>query len=167
MRIKKWLKELAAFAIIAFVIVVAVDWWRAPKMPEYANLNQQITLNGQPVDLQQLSQDKPVLIYFWATWCGICKTTTPMVKTLANDGVRVITVALQSGSDAELGPKLAGTGFTLPTINDADGAISADWGVSVTPTFAIVYQGNIVHSSTGWTSAWGLKSRLWLTTFMH
>lgn len=167
MWVKKWLKELAALIVIMLVIISAVDWWRAPKMPENANLSQQLSLTNQPIDINQMSQNKPVLLYFWATWCGVCKSTTPMVRELANENIQVVTIAVQSGIDAELQPILARTGFNLPTINDPDGWISDDWEVDAMPTFVIIYQGNIVHSTTGWSSSWGLKLRLWLTTVFN
>ena len=46
-------------------------------------------------------------------------------------------------------------------VNDADGRISAALHVRATPTIAIIKNGRLRLSTSGWTSATGLKLRLW------
>ena len=40
------------------------------------------TLDGKPVDLSQFVGKTPVLIEFWATWCGNCQQLEPAMKSL-------------------------------------------------------------------------------------
>jgi thiol-disulfide isomerase/thioredoxin len=60
------------------------------------------TLDGETVTLAALSKDEPVLLYFWASWCGVCRFTTPEVARLRSEGENVMTIALRSGNEAEV-----------------------------------------------------------------
>lgn len=45
----------------------------------------EITLTDATFDQEVLKSDMPVLVDFWAPWCGPCKIIGPIVEELAKD----------------------------------------------------------------------------------
>lgn len=154
-------RELLILMAIVLAIVAAMDWLRAPQAPVAFDSQMLATLEGESVSLAQLSRERPLLVYFWASWCGVCRFTTPDVAQLRAEGANVLTVALRSGDDNQVAHWLSRKRLALPVVNDPRGELSAQWQVGVTPTFVVISQGRVVQSTTGWTSYWGMKLRLW------
>lgn len=116
-------------------------------------------LNGDSLVVGRGAQ--PTLVYFWASWCGICRLKEGSMESIARDH-RVISVALSSGDDKEVRQYLASRGLKLPVINDPEGAISARWGVRATPTAFIVDRDGVIRfREVGYTTEWGLRLRMW------
>lgn len=160
-KVRRWLREGLVLILLLAVVLFVMDMWRAPKLPASFDNAALQTLDGRSVTLSELSEDRPLLLYFWASWCGVCRYTTPDVAHLAQEGANVMTIGLRSGDDTQLAAWLARKKLELPVINDADGALSRNWQISATPTFVVLDKGQIVSSTTGWTSLWGIKLRLW------
>ncbi|MCI6004057.1 MAG: thioredoxin [Blautia sp.] len=46
-------------------------------------------ITAQNFDAEVLKSEKPVLVDFWATWCGPCMRQGPIVEALAEEGYAV------------------------------------------------------------------------------
>ena len=160
-RFRKWGKELLSVLTIISVVSFAMDYYYSSTMPSGAAPNiSAVTIQGERVDVNALSQQgKPVVVYFWATWCGACKFVSPTINRFSKNN-HVVTVALSSGNDARVASYLNAKEYDFAVVNDADGQISKQWGVRVTPTIAIIKDGQIKYISAGVTTPWGL----WLRT---
>ena len=101
-RLKRWGKELVVLVLLVAVVSLGMDWLRSPQAPSDWSSTPLQTLTGETVSLQAMSQDKPLLIYFWATWCAVCKFTSPSVNQLVQEGENVMTVALRSGDGPQV-----------------------------------------------------------------
>ena len=44
-----------------------------------------LSLNGKNFEEEFLKSTKPVLIDFWASWCGPCKMMSPVIDEIADD----------------------------------------------------------------------------------
>ncbi|MGD8265292.1 MAG: protein disulfide oxidoreductase [Chromatiales bacterium] len=149
-------------ALLVIAIVIGISSWRthdAASGP--APLLSGMTLTGETFSLPE-QPGEPVLVYFWASWCPVCKLQESNIARLSQK-YPVITVAMSSGTDDEVREYLEQEGVMFRVINDESGEISNRWGVRGVPTtFVIDGGGEIRFVESGYTTTPGLMVRRWL-----
>ncbi len=156
--VRRWLINIALLVLVYWAVQSyqsrdAVTSGAAPDI-------EGVTMSGEALSLQSL-RGEPVLIYFWATWCGICSLTRDSIDNIAQHHA-VITIASQSGAAADVQRYIDENNVSAPVINDEQGFIGQRYGVKAFPSiFIIDPQGEISDVEIGLSSEWGLRLRLW------
>jgi thioredoxin 1 len=88
-----------------------------------------VEISDGSFETEVLKSDKPVLIDFWAPWCGPCRMIAPIVEELASenqDGIKVAKINIDDSPNT-----------------------AATYGVSSIPTLMIFKKGDVVDRFVG------------------
>ncbi len=87
-----------------------------------------ITITSQNFEKEVTSSEKPVLIDFWASWCGPCRMLSPIVDEIAEerDDIKVCKVNV-----------------------DDEQALAGRFGVMSIPTLVVIQNGQLKNKSVG------------------
>jgi cytochrome c biogenesis protein CcmG/thiol:disulfide interchange protein DsbE len=116
---------------------------------------------GEMLDIEKL-RGKPVILNFWATWCGPCYEEHPTLVANARNlpGVQFVGVVFNDDED-KIMRFLAERGTAYPTLLDANGKTAIAYGVGGVPeTFFINPAGTIVAKFAGPLSTAELQANL-------
>ena len=75
-----------------------------------------------------MNSEKPVLVDFWASWCGPCRMVIPVVEKIAEEYPEYKVVKVNVDEEQEL---------------------AAQFGVMSIPTLMVVKNGEVVNKSVG------------------
>jgi thioredoxin 1 len=99
-----------------------------------------VNINRNNLKEVVLQSGKPVLIDFWATWCGPCRMQSPIIEELAGE---------------------VGNSAVVAKLNvDENPDIASQFSVMSIPTLVVVKDGKVVSRKVGVTPKAALKSLL-------
>ena len=87
-----------------------------------------IAINIENFHTEVISSDKPVLLDFWASWCGPCRMVAPVVEEIAEECADIKVGKVNVDEQ----PELAGR-----------------FGVMSIPTLVVMKDGKIVNQAVG------------------
>ena len=94
-------------------------------------------------------RDRPVFVYFWASWCPPCKTEAPLIQRLWPEfearGYVFVGVNIQD-QEQDARRFIQEHGLTFPQVRDREGAVYLDYGVYGLPESFFLKPGLLVHA---------------------
>lgn len=87
-----------------------------------------ISVNKNNFNQEVMNSDKPVLMDFWAPWCGPCRMVVPLVEEIAKERSDIKVVKINVDEEQEL---------------------AMQFGVMSIPTLVVMKNGKIVNQVTG------------------
>ncbi len=163
---RQWKSHLITLAL-ALAVVLGVNAWQTRHVPDGAAPEFTAPLAGTDaaLTLAQWRAQHPgraVALHFWADWCPICKLEEGSVTAVQQDWP-VLAVAMRSGDAGKVARVLAQRQLPWPSVVDADGRLSASYGLKAVPAFIVLdAEGHIRHAAVGYTTEAGMRLRLWL-----
>jgi len=109
------------------------------------NFHASIVANAPVADQKSLELNelhgKPVVLDFWATWCGPCNVSAPIVNSIAQRyrDRGLVVVGVNVDDEPALVPRFVQKkNLTFPIVFDDGKAISRDYGATTLPTLVVV-----------------------------
>ncbi len=116
--------------------------------------------DGKEVKLSDF-EGKPVILNFWATWCGYCVQEMPDFEAAFKEhGDDIQFMIINTDDGIGNGEKfIADKGYTFPTYYDLEYNAAITYGISGIPrTIAIDKDGNIRYNRAGMVDAEALEN---------
>lgn len=132
--------------MLSLVVLLAGCGGQGPSVGKPAPDFQLSSLDGQLVSLSDL-KGSPVLLNFWASWCGPCVHEMPYLQQIYEKwqvmGLVLLAINIME-SPSEVDNFMQSQGLNFPVLLDSNGAIATQYDIQAIPTTFLIDSSGIV-----------------------
>jgi len=156
--LKSILKEIVTIVVLIFILSNIISYVRKPDMG--STQLPQIEVQLLDGSMFSVEEGKPLILHYWALWCPTCKLEAPNIESVSKEH-NVLTIAVNSGSNAKLQAYMKEHGLSFKVFNDSEGTWAKRFKVEAFPTtFVYDAKGELRFTEVGYTTTAGLLARL-------
>ena len=136
---KRMLKDWAVALSLGIVVFLGIQWLQPkPQIPEIAPDFTVQTLEGDAITLSEL-RGSPVVINFWATWCGPCRQEVPAFSAFAtaHPEIPVLGLSVDDGPISRVKRIVKEWSIAYPVAVVGE-ALQAQYDISTLPTTVVI-----------------------------
>lgn len=140
------------FSILLLTAAVSFSFGQESRFPDMILSD----LDGNKVDIKAMSQDGPVAISFWATWCGPCMLELNAINEVIDDwveetGVKFYAISIDDSKTVNrVRPMVNGKGWDFNILLDTNNELKRMLNFSTPPFSLVVKNGEIVYQHLGY-----------------
>jgi len=156
--VKSIVKEILIGAVALFILSNIMSYVLKPELSSTQLPEVEVTLLDNSA--YSLKKGKPIVLHFWATWCKVCKLEVANIERLSKE-YEVLTIAVNSGENAEITAYMKERELSFKVLNDVDGSWAKQFKVEAFPTtFMYDGTGELRFTEVGYTTTAGLLARM-------
>src|SRR5690554_2230918 len=154
--------KIVKFVVLSIALLCTASMSAQSKLPNVTLKD----LDGKRVNVSQYNNsDKPVIVSFWATWCGPCIKELKAIKEVYAQwqkefGVELVAISIDDAKTRNrVRPMVSGSDWNYTILLDENHDMKRAMNVANVPYTVIMYKGKIMFKHTNYTP--GIENKIY------
>ena len=143
---KRILTVILLLTLSSVLLIVGCSPTPAPEIGKKAPDFELTNLEGPPISLSHL-RGQPVLLNFWATWCGPCSYEMPFIQEIYDEwsGKGLVVLSIDIGeTPSRVRDFIQSGNFSFPVLLDTNQEVALEYNIRGIPATFLIDRDGII-----------------------